>query len=254
MAAEKAGGSGDQCGHQACAPSSRSKSVAGSLSNVTRSDDVAARDACATESQAPRSQRELKMHDRFDQRPSSKRLRAAGDSAIRVPAPHRQAKIKEPSRSSFFSCECSAIKFSSLARSGARTVNANGQKSGKLRNANCFDDICVFGSVDTHAGEVERKTQSRRRLKFMHPTPKEFSIGLQERLRGADAATAFANFGTSGCSSGSDTAKPNQRRNGLNCRQGIGNSSSRTAQASKSEAGVRACAQYGRRLQVGSPK
>jgi hypothetical protein len=50
-------------------------------------------------------------------------------------------------------------QFLESARS-AKNRKPDSQKSGEFCDANCFDDVSVFGSVDTRAGEPERKAKS----------------------------------------------------------------------------------------------
>ncbi len=103
----------------------------------------------------------------------------------------------------------------------ARSVQnrkSNGQKSGKLGDADRLDDIGVFSNIDTRAGEAKRKSQSRRRLKLMYAAPKQFSIGLQEdfasrrsqRIRKRRNLGMFQRLGTT---------NPDQRRTAFGGRQ-----------------------------------
>jgi hypothetical protein len=108
----------------------------------------------------------------------------------------------------------------------ARSVEnreAHRQKSRKLCDANCLDYIGILGSVDTRAGKTERKTQSRRRLKLVNPTPKQFSVGLQEDFapRGSDRIRELRNLRML---KRLGPANPNERRREIDPRQRTSNS------------------------------
>ena len=60
----------------------------------------------------------------------------------------------------------------------AKYREADREETGKLCDADSFYDVGVFGSVDIRAGEAERETKSRRRLKLVHAAAKDFSVGL----------------------------------------------------------------------------
>ena len=96
----------------------------------------------------------------------------------------------------------------------AKNREADREESGEFRDANGFDDVGVFGSVDTRAGEAERETKSRRRLKLVHAAAKDFSVGLQENFaaRSGDRIRKLRNLRML---ERFKTANPNQRRNGF---------------------------------------
>ena len=103
------------------------------------------------------------------------------------------------------------------------TVNPTVRKPESFGDANSFDDVGVFGSVDARSDEAERETKSRRRLKLVHAAAKEFSVGLQENFaaRSGDRIRKFRNLRML---ERLDAANPDQRRNGFDFRQRIGNS------------------------------